>query len=90
RTQGGLVPEVDNGTVANNLLANGYNYFGVYANKKKTWNIIYDGAVSGSFAWMDSYINQIWLNAGLQQAMIDLLVAVGSIPFETDGYTMVE
>lgn len=90
RTQGGLVPEVDNGSVANNLLANGYNYFGVYANRKNTWNIIYNGAVSGSFAWMDSYINQIWLNGGLQQAMIDLLVAVGSIPYDTDGYTMVE
>lgn len=90
RTQGGLVPEVDDGTVAANLLANGYNYFGVYANKKNTWNILYNGAVSGSFAWMDSYINQIWLNGGLQQAMIDLLTAVGSIPYETDGYTMVE
>lgn len=90
RTQGGLVPEVDNGTTANNLLANGYNYFGVYANKKSTWNILYNGAVSGSFKWMDSFINQIWLNANLQQAMIDLLTAVGSIPYETDGYTMVE
>lgn len=90
RTQGGLVPEVDNGTTANNLLANGYNYFGVYANKKTTWNILYNGAVSGSFKWMDAFINQIWLNANLQQAMIDLLTAVGSIPYETDGYTMVE
>lgn len=90
RTQGGMVPEVDNGSVANNLLANGYNYFGVYANKKKVWNILYDGAVSGSFMWMDSYINQIWLNANLQQAMVDLLTAVGSIPYETNGYTLVE
>ncbi|PWI81983.1 hypothetical protein DEO48_00860 [Enterobacter sp. CGMCC 5087] len=90
RTQSGLVSEVDDGTVAANLLSNGYNYFGVYANKKTTWNILFNGAVAGSFKWMDSFINQIWLNANLQQAMIDLLTAVGSIPYATDGYTMVE
>ncbi|HBW3346583.1 DUF3383 domain-containing protein [Klebsiella pneumoniae] len=90
RTQGGLASEVDDGTVASNLLANGYSYYGVYANKTNSWNILYNGAVSGSFTWMDCYINQIWLNDNLQLAMLNLLMSVGSIPYETNGYTMVE
>ncbi|WP_281083905.1 DUF3383 domain-containing protein [Klebsiella quasivariicola] len=90
RTQGGLASEVDDGTVASNLLANGYSYYGVYANKTNSWNILYNGAVSGSFTWMDCYINQIWLNDNLQLAMINLLMSVGSIPYETNGYTLVE
>lgn len=90
RTQSGLMPEVSDGTVASNLLANGYNYFGVYANKKNTWNILFNGATSGRFAWMDAYINQIWLNNNLQQAMVDLLTSVGSIPYNADGDALIE
>ncbi|MCX5617046.1 DUF3383 domain-containing protein, partial [Bombella sp. TMW 2.2559] len=38
-----------------------------------------------SFLWADSYINQIWLNASLQSALLNLLLNVGQIPYSMDG-----
>lgn len=89
KQQGGLLPSVDNGSDAAALRTNGYNYFGAYANAKENWNFFYPGSVSGQWKWADSYLNQIWLTANLQLAMVNLLLSVGSIPYNADGYTLV-
>ena len=90
RQNANVSPSVTNGSIAANLKANGYNYFGAYAATKQTWNIVYPGTISGQFTWADSYVNQIWLNAQLQLAMVTLLLAIGSIPYDTDGYALVD
>lgn len=90
RRQAGLVATVTNETVANNLLANGYNFFGAYAGREDTDTFIYDGHVSGEFLWMDSYINQIQLNSSFQTALKTLLLNVKSVPYNTVGNTMIE
>jgi hypothetical protein len=90
KTQAGLVPSVTDSTSASNAQANGYNYFGAYANAKQQFNIVYPGSVSGQFLWLDSYLNQIWLNANLQLAMMNLLVSVGSVPYNQQGYSLVD
>jgi hypothetical protein len=90
RAQDGLEPSVTDATVAQNLIDNGYNYYGAYATAKENWNFIYPGSVSGKFKWFDSYVNQIWLNANLQLADMTLLVSAGSIPYNADGYAMLE
>ncbi len=86
RTQGGLTPGVTDQTVAANLLANGYNFYGAYAGATQGWNYIYDGQISGIFKWIDSYVNQIQLNAALQTALMTLVGAVKSIPYNDQGY----
>ena len=83
------MPSVSNLTNANALIANGYNYFGLYANATENFNFLYPGSVSGEWKWLDSYLNQIWLNANLQLAMINLLLSVGSIPYNSQGYGLV-
>jgi hypothetical protein len=90
RSQAGLVPDVTDGTVAQNLLANGYNFYGTYgtANQPFTW--FYNGSVSGSFLWSDSYVQQIQLNAALQLATMSLLGTVGNIPYNNDGFTLLK
>ena len=90
RTQAGLTPSVTNASDAIALRANGYNWFGAYANAKQQFNFTYPGSVSGQWAWLDSYLNQIWLNANLQLAMITLLMHVGSLPYNAAGYAMIE
>ncbi|CAE6857285.1 hypothetical protein R75461_07784 [Paraburkholderia nemoris] len=90
RTQAGLVPSVTNASDAIALKANGYNWFGAYANATAQFNFAYPGAVSGEWAWLDSYLDQIWLNANLQLAMIQLLMAVGSLPYNAQGDAMIE
>lgn len=99
KSQTGLVADVTNQTVAHNLagdpqaigqFGNGYNFYGVYATRSQQfigWN---RGTISGPFEWADTYINQIWLNNALQQAIMELLFTVFSIPYNNTGYAQIE
>ena len=90
REQPGLVATVTNQQVGANLIANGYNFYGAYAtaNQQFVWN--YPGTVSGQFLWLDSFMNQIWMNNQFQLALMELLQNIGSLPYNTAGYTMIE
>lgn len=90
RSQSGLTADVTDATIAANLLTNGYNYYGAYANASTGWNILYDGGVTGPFLWADTFVNQIWLNASLQTSLVNLLVNSGSIPYNADGRALIE
>lgn len=90
RSQTGLSPSVTDQAVADNLIANGYNFYGAYATAAQDFVFLYPGSVSGPFEWMDSYINQIWLNNGFQLALMELLVAAKSIPYNSTGYGLIE
>lgn len=89
RGQPGLVAGVTSATVANNLIGNGYNFYGAYATANQTFTMLQPGQVSGVFQWMDSYVNEIWLNAGLQQALVELLVNMKSVPYNQMGYDLI-
>lgn len=90
RHQDGLLPGVTNETVAGNLLANGYNWYGAYGAANADFQWVYDGGVSGPFLWMDSYVDQIWFNAQLQGALANLVANAGQIPYNDSGYTAVK
>ena len=85
RRSGLVTPAVTDATTAATLRANGYNFYGAYANGLGRFQWLEDGHVSGAFLWADSYINQIWLNASLQSALLNLLLGVGQIPYNTEG-----
>lgn len=89
RSRSGQEVGVRDQTVAAQLLANGYSYYGAYATASDGFNFLYNGQISGQYLWIDSYINQIWLNAGLQQALLTLLVSVKSVPYNNQGYTLI-
>nr|WP_269142548.1 DUF3383 family protein [Acetobacter garciniae] len=84
-----ITPPVSSGSVAAILLANGYNFYGAYANGGSSFQFMRPGSVSGKFLWADSYINQIWLNANLADDLINLLLNTGQIPYNTEGDTLV-
>lgn len=90
RGQDGLVADVTTATAANNLIANGYNFYGAYATANQQFLEFQTGTVSGSFQWLDSYVNQIWLNNALQLALMELLVNVNSIPYNNAGYALIK
>lgn len=90
QSQSGLIPSVTNVTDAQALIANGYNYYGANANASSGWNWFANGSISGQYKWIDSYVNQIWLNANLQGALVNLLLSAGSIPYNAQGYAMVD
>ena len=90
RSGTGLTAGVTNATIANNLIANGYNFYGAYATANDQFVWFYPGQVSGQFEWIDSYVNQVWMNARFQQSLLMLLAQAGSVPYNIDGYSLIE
>jgi hypothetical protein len=90
RSQGGLVAGVGDITVFNNLDANGYNCYADVATSSQAFTFFQPGSISGSFAWADSYANQIWFNSALQQAELNFIANSGSVPYNLDGYSAIE
>lgn len=90
RNFSGLVPDVANQTVAANLQANGYNFYGSYATANAQFTFFYPGQISGPFKWIDSYSDQVWMNNGFQLALMTLLTSVGTIPYNDAGSAQIE
>lgn len=88
RRGSGLTADVTNDTIAANLLRNGYNFYGTYATANDDFTWLYNGQVSGDFAFIDSYLNQIWMNNQFQLSWMTLLGNVGQIPYNDDGYEL--
>lgn len=86
--QAGLVADITNATTAANLLANGYNFYGSYATANDAFVNLQNGAIAGVWNWLDSYINQIWLNNALQLAFMTFLTSAKSVPYNAQGYSL--
>jgi len=90
RSQTGLVPGVTNALVASNLAANGYNFYGAYATRSQGFQFFANGVVSGPYLWLDAYIDQIWLNNALQEAIFAGLQNINAIPYNSAGNALIE
>lgn len=86
KSQSGLTADVTDPTIASNLIANGYNFYGSYATANQGFNFFYPGSVTGIFKWADSFINQIWLNNAFQLALMTMLTQNKSVPYDNLGY----
>lgn len=87
--QSGLGISVNNATAAANLEANGYNFTGDFATADQQFQWFYPGSITGPYQWIDSYVNQIWLNNALQLALMELLNNTNSIPYNPAGYGLI-
>lgn len=90
RSQSGIGATVTSLQVSTNLAANGYNWYGAYATANQQFQFFYPGTVSGQFLWLDSYVNQIYMNSQFQLNLVELLTQVLSIPYNNVGYAMIE
>lgn len=86
--QSGLQADVTNATDAQNLIDNGYNFYGAYATANDRFTLFYPAQMPNKWKWIDSYINQIRINSQLQLALMNLLVSVKSIPYNPDGIAL--
>lgn len=90
RQFGGLATGVSNSSTAQILIANGYNFYGDYANSTSRFQGMQPGSIGGKFAWSDSYANQIWMNANFAAANLSLMQNLGTIPYNPDGYGAID
>ena len=90
KSQSGLLASVTDQTMAANLIANGYNFYGAYATANQGFTFFYPGLVSGNYKFLDEYSNEVWLNNQLQLALVTLLTAMTSIPYNPQGYSLID
>jgi hypothetical protein len=89
KRQSGVAADVTDAAIAANLIANGYNFHGTYATANDAFTWFYPGQITGPFAWVDSYVDQIWLNNSFQLALMSLLATMKSIPYNAAGYAAI-
>lgn len=90
RRQDGMTVSVDDDTVHDNLLANGYNFYEVQADGDEEWRWYTNGSVSGDFLWADTYFNQVALNSGFTRDLANLIQNSFSIPYNAAGRAQIE
>lgn len=88
--QSGLSPDVTSATIAANLLSNYYNFYGQYATANQQFQFFQNGQMSGTWAWIDPYVNQIYWNAQFQLTLLTFLNQVKSVPYSPIGYGMIK
>lgn len=88
--QSGFTPTVTDATIASNLIANGYNYYGDFATSNQDFQFFHPGLIAGPYDWIDPYVNQIWMNNQFQLAIMTGLTTVNSVPYNVDGDTLIE
>lgn len=87
--QAGFPVTVENRQIAENLLANGYSFYGRYATANDQFAFFYNGQMSGRWLWLDTFVDQVYLNAQFQLALMSLLTGVTSIPYNEQGYNLI-
>ncbi|WP_432323466.1 DUF3383 domain-containing protein [Yersinia enterocolitica] len=82
----GIAPNVSDLATAKALKSNGYNFYGSYSLNKTMKQYASDGSITGKFLWLDSFLNQVWINANLVAAYANLFTNNQSFPFNANGY----
>ena len=85
KSQSGLAATVTDQTVLSNLQQNGYNCIVASATAAQEFIFLWNGQISGKWLWLQPYINQIWMNASFQLALMLLLTNAKSIPYNAPG-----
>ena len=84
-----VLPTCANLQTYQNLLANGYSCYGAFASRNAGFTFFSNGNMPGSFPWADQYIDQIWLSAQLQLALLNLYTTINDIPYDPTGYGLI-
>lgn len=86
----GIVPKVTSLSQARALESNGYNYYGDYGLNKTLKQYAADGSITGKYLWLDSFVNQVWMNANLVSAYAELFTNNQSYSYNAQGYAAIQ
>lgn len=89
KSQTGLAATVTDGSAADVLLGRGFNYYGRFATRAEEFIFFYDGQMFGSYGFIDTYINTIWLRNVIQTALMQGLKQTQRAPYTEMGYALV-
>lgn len=89
KSQDGLAANVVTGANAINLEAQNMNFMGDYATRNDQFVFLYPGRMFGSWTWIDTYLNAVWLNNALQVACMAGFEQTPRVPYNDEGYALV-
>lgn len=90
KKQNRLAPTVTKKEHAEALEAKNCNYYGKFATSNADFEFLYTGAMcGGDYAWIDAYVNSIWLNNRIQKALMDGLTNTSRAPYNERGYASI-
>ncbi len=89
KSQSGFAATVSDEQIAANLLENGYSFYGDYATANDGFVFFNNGQMTGKWKWIDTFVNQVYLNSQFQLALMSLLTSVKSIPYNEQGYGLI-
>lgn len=86
-----VTPNVIGENEAKALEANGYNYYGYYANafQNEDLRFVFPGIISGEYINFDSWICQVYIYRRFQRAFAELLLNTPQIPYNADGQGLI-
>lgn len=90
KAQDGVPANVTTGADAINLEAQGMNFMGDYATRNDQFIFLYPGQMFGSWQWIDTYLNAVWLNNALQVACMNGFQQTPRVPYNQEGYTLLK
>ncbi|MBE1237494.1 DUF3383 domain-containing protein [Phaeovibrio sulfidiphilus] len=89
KAQEGLPASVETLGDALALEAQGVNYIGDFATRNDQFVLSYSGCMFGSWRWIDTYVNAVWLFNALQVALVNGLRQTPRVPYTERGYGLV-
>lgn len=85
----GMTDVVNSLSEAKALERAGVNYYGNYSQNAVLKNYAADGAITGQFLWVDTFLDQVWIKANLISAYANLFVNNQSYSYNAPGYAAV-
>lgn len=85
-----ITPLATTDSMHDQLTAAGYNFYGQYSENNLTEKYWAQGSITGDYAWIDAWVGQVWLNANLKQAGIQLLKSDQYLPYGDSGRVAIE
>lgn len=85
KRQSGIAATITELKDATALESNGYAYYGAWATANDRFIFFRNTKVSGDFKWVDAYLNQVYFNAQLQLAFLNMLISYKAIPYNAEG-----
>lgn len=85
----GMGADVENTDDAQALKAHKVNFVGNYGTRNDEFVWFYNGSLLGDWAWIDTYLNSIWLCNALQVQIMSGFESVRRVPYTERGYATI-
>lgn len=88
-SSGSISPTCNSDQISQNLLANGYSFYGTYGSANENFIFLFNGQMFGVWKWINSFVQQIFLNSQFQLALLTLLTQIGSVSYTPAGFGLI-